>query len=98
LTVNHSKVRFATTQLSFLGHIISSSGVSVVHDRTKSIRDFPPLRDVKGIARFIGMVSFFQKFVPHLAERASPLNLLRKKDTPFVWGSTAKCDSGSETC
>jgi hypothetical protein len=39
LTVNPSKVKFATTQLSFLGHIISSSGVSVDPDRTKSIRD-----------------------------------------------------------
>jgi hypothetical protein len=33
------------------------------------------------------MVNFFHKFIPHFAERASPLNLLRKKDTPFVWGS-----------
>jgi hypothetical protein len=32
------------------------------------------------------MVNFFHKFIPHFAERASPLNLLRKKDTPFVWG------------
>jgi hypothetical protein len=87
LTVNPSKVKFATTQFSFLGHIISSSGVSVDPDRTKSIRDFPTPRDVKGIARFIGMVSFFHKFIPHFAERASPFNLLRKKDTPFVWGS-----------
>ena len=86
LTVNPTKVKFATTQLSFLGHIIAPSGVSVDPDRTKSIRDFPPPRDVKGIARFIGMVNFFHKFIPHFAERAAPLNLLCKKDTPFVWG------------
>jgi hypothetical protein len=50
LTVNPSEIKFATTQLSLLGHIISSSGVSVDPDRTKSIRDFPPPRDLKGIA------------------------------------------------
>jgi hypothetical protein len=87
LTVNPSKVKFATTQLSFLGHIISSSGVPVDPNRAKSIMDFPPPRDVKGNARFIGMVNIFHKCIPHFAERASPLNLLRKKDIPFVWGS-----------
>jgi hypothetical protein len=59
LTVNPAKVKFATPQLSFLGHIVSPSGVSVDPSRTEAIRNFPPPRDVKGIARFIGMVNFF---------------------------------------
>jgi hypothetical protein len=86
LTVNPAKVKFAVSQLAFLGHIISPSGVSVDPSRTTAIKDFPPPRDAKGIARFIGMVNFFHKFIPHLAERAAPLNLLRKKGTQFVWG------------
>jgi hypothetical protein len=55
-------------------------------DRTRNITSFPPPRDVKGIARFVGMVNFFAKFIPHLAERAGPLNALRKKNVKFVWG------------
>jgi hypothetical protein len=48
LTVNPAKVKFATSQLSFLGHIISPSGVSVDPDRTSAIRSFHSPRDVKG--------------------------------------------------
>jgi hypothetical protein len=55
-------------------------------DRTRNITNFPPPRDVKGIATFLGMEDFFGKFIPHLAERAGPLNALRKKNAKFVWG------------
>jgi hypothetical protein len=79
LTVRPSKVRFATTQLSFLGHIVSHNGVSIDSGRTSAIRDFPPPSDVKGTARFFGMVNFFNKFIPNVAHRAASLNHLRKK-------------------
>jgi hypothetical protein len=85
LTVNPGKVKFATSQLSFLGHIIAPSGVSVDPERTSYIRGFPPPRDVKGVVRFVGMMNYFHKFIPRFTERAAPLNLLRKKDVQFVW-------------
>jgi hypothetical protein len=88
--MNPAKVKFATSQLSFLGHIISPSGVSVDPDRTSAIRSFPPPLDVKGVAPFVGMVNFFHKFIPQCAERAAPLNLLRKKDVQFIWGPDQK--------
>lgn len=86
LTVKLSKVKFASRQLSFLGHIISPSGVSIDQERTRSIRNFPPPKDTKGISRFLGMVNYFHKFIPKLAETAAPLNLLRRKGEKFVWG------------
>jgi hypothetical protein len=72
LTVSPAKVKFATSHLSFLGHIISTNGVMIDPDRTRNITNFPPPRDVKGIARLVGTVNFFGKFIPHLAERAAP--------------------------
>jgi hypothetical protein len=86
LTVNPTKVKFATPQLSFLGQNFSSSGVSVDPDRTEAIRNFPSPWDAKGIARFIGMVNFFHKFILRFAERAAPLNVLRRKGVQFCWG------------
>jgi hypothetical protein len=79
LTVKPSKVAFAVQEISFLGHRVSPLGVSIDPDRTEAIRKFPPPKDVKGIARFIGMVNFYHKFIPNYADVASPLNVLRKK-------------------
>jgi len=86
LTVNPDKVSFAQGEISFLGHLVSSSGVCIDPARTQAIRDFPAPRDVKGVARFIGMVGFYRRFIPNIAELASPLNELRKKNVKFIWG------------
>jgi hypothetical protein len=86
LSLNPAKVKFASPQLSFLGHIVSSSGLSVDPNRTEAIRNFPSPQDAKGIARFIGMVNYFNKFIPHFAKRAATLNLLRRKEVKFCWG------------
>jgi hypothetical protein len=59
-------------------------------DRTRNITNFPPPRDVKGIARFVGMVNVFGKFIPHLADRAGPLNALRKKEVVCLGAGTAE--------
>jgi hypothetical protein len=50
-----------------------------------TIRNVPTPKDAKGVARFIGKVNFFGKFIPDLARRAAPLNDLRKKAVRFKW-------------
>jgi hypothetical protein len=85
LTVKPEKVVFATQEISFLGHVISPADVRIDPERTRAIRDFPPPRDAKGISRFVGMINFYHKFIPRLAEIAAPLNHLRKKGVKFAW-------------
>lgn len=87
LTVNPEKAVFGVPEIKFLGHLVSARGVAVDPDRTQAIRSFPRPRDVKGVARFIGMVLFFSKFIPNFSEIAAPLNMLRKKGQKFVWGT-----------
>jgi hypothetical protein len=86
LTVKPEKVVFATSEISFLGHEVSQAGVRIYPERTRSIREFPPPRDAKGISRFIGMINFYHKFIPRLSEIAAPLNASRKKGVKFKWG------------
>ena len=87
LTLKASKVRFATPHLSFLGHSLSPNGVAIDSTRTQAISSFPPPKSPKAIARFMGMVNFFHRFIPNLAHIAAPLNQLRKKGAKFSWGS-----------
>jgi hypothetical protein len=85
LTVKSEKVVSATQYISFLGHLVSPAGVRIDPERTQSIREFPTPRDIRGISRFIGMVNFYHKFIPRLADMAAPLNTLRKKGGKFAW-------------
>ena len=59
-TVKLSKVQFASSQLPFLGHFITSEGVRLEPSRTLSIREFPKPRNVKNLARFFEHGYFLQ--------------------------------------
>jgi hypothetical protein len=85
LTFKISKIKFATPELSILSHIVSLTGVSIDPDRTAAMRNYPPPSDIKVIVRYIGMINFFNKFIPDLSQRAAPLNQLRKKGVKFIW-------------
>lgn len=87
LTVNPKKLRLAVPEISFLGHLVSERGVSIDPSRTTSIRKYEQPNNAKSVARFIGMVNFYSKFIHNFAEVAAPLNRLRKKGVPFVWGA-----------
>lgn len=86
LTINPEKVKLAVQEISFLGHIVTSEDIRIDPDRTQGIRDFPPPKDVRGVAQFVGMANFYTKFVHTFGEIAAPLNDLRRREARFHWG------------
>lgn len=74
LTVNPDKGRFCVKQISFPGHLVSEDSICVDPNRTKAIREFPQPKDANCVARFIGMVNYFSKFIPKFSEIAAPSN------------------------
>jgi hypothetical protein len=87
ITVKPSKVAFAVKEISFLGHRVSPLSVSIDPIRAQPIRDSPPPKDEKGIARFFGMLNIYNKFIPNLAKVAAPLNALCKKGAQVLSGA-----------
>ena len=51
---------------------------------------FPVPHDVTTFHQFIGLASYYRRFVPGFAKVAAPLHALTKKDVPFNW--TPQCD------
>lgn len=91
LTVNPAKVKFVSKEISFLGHIVKKDSVLLDPARTKSIRDFKQPNNPKQVSRFIGMVTFFSRYIPDYATIAAPLNDLRRKRVKFKW--TEECEN-----
>ena len=85
LSVNSGKDKIASPSLSFSGHVITPQ-VSIDPERTSTIWEWKPPRDVKCTVRFIAMVNFCCKCMHNLAYRAVPINTLRKKGARFVCG------------
>ena len=92
VNVNKSKCVFGVSELSFLGHIISSAGITPTAEKVQDIRDFPRPVSRKQVTRFIGMVNYYHRFVPRISEYLIPLYEMdsKKKREPFVWSQACE--------
>ncbi len=76
LSINADKCCFGQASVKYLGHEISSHGCRPLPEKIKAVSDFPPPTTKKQLRRFLGMVNFYRRFIPHCAEIMSPLNAL----------------------
>jgi hypothetical protein len=85
MTFRLSKCRFFNEQLEYLGHEISVKSVRIGQAKTKAISNYPRPTNVHEVRQFIGLTSYFRKFIQGFAAIAKPLTSLTKNNVPFVW-------------
>ena len=85
LTLNASKCQFGVSSLKFLGHVLSSDGVSPDPDKVQSVLRARAPTTVSELKGFLGLVQFVGRYVPNLATVSAPLWSLTKKSVPFQW-------------
>jgi hypothetical protein len=90
LKLKAKKCLLFATQVKYLGHVISEKGVSTDPDKVRDIVNWHTPRTVKQTRSFIGMVNYYSRFVPKLAEVAHPLHQVTKKNARFIW--TKECE------
>ena len=95
LKLKPEKCKYACKQVEYLGHVISSSGLKPNHKLTAAVCDFPTPRNVKEVRRFLGLTSYYRKFIPGFARVAEPLHRLTRKDVEFSW--TTDCQISFDT-
>ena len=83
--VKLSKCSFAKTEISYLGHIISGSGVSTDPSKIQTVQDWPVPINIKKLRGFLGLAGYYRKFVQNFGTISKPLTHLLKKNVPFVW-------------
>ncbi|CAD6221826.1 GSCOCG00011651001-RA-CDS, partial [Cotesia congregata] len=94
LKINVDKCEFCTDEVRYLGYRVNEQGLLVDPDRVKSMLDFPRPRNMKQVRRFLGMASWYRRFIPDFATIAEPLTRLTSKKVRWTW--TAEQDASFE--
>ena len=74
LVTNPKKTLLRQQQIEFLGHELSATGIRPLQDKVTAIRDFEQPTTTKALRRFLGMLNFYRRFLPHLANTVDVLN------------------------
>jgi hypothetical protein len=85
-----SKCDFWLKEIKFLGHTISQAGIAVDPDKVQEVMNWKPPTTVRQIRSFLGLASYYRRFIPDFSRIAKPITELLKKEVMFVWGQ--KCE------
>jgi len=83
LYAKYNKCDFYKDQIQYLGHIISSEGISVHHEKIKTIMEWPTARNVANIHSFMGLSGYYRHFIERFSRITYPITSLQKKGRSF---------------
>jgi len=90
LTLKGSKCHIGMSSVSYLGHTFSAHGMSPDLEKTKVVSQWPTPVNAKAVRQFLGLASYYRRYIKNFASIAAPLHHLTQKNTPFSWTQTCE--------
>ena len=84
------KCEFYKDSVIYLGHKVSSQGISPVEDKVKTLKEAPYPENLSELVSFIGAINYYAKFIPNMSMIAEPLNRLRGSGVKWSFGPEQK--------
>ena len=87
LKIKPEKCQFFQTEVTFLGHVVTGNGVRPNPENLAKIKQWPQPKSVTQIRQFLGLASYYRRFVKDFSKIVAPMVKLTKKGENFVWSS-----------
>ena len=95
LKLHPDKWHFMQREVTFLGHRIGGRGISTMSEKVEAVRDWPVPTAKTQVKSFLGLASYYRRFVRGFSSIASPLTSLLGKDREFIW--TEECQKAFDS-
>lgn len=86
LKINIDKCKFCVPSLRYLGHFIDKNGIQTDPEKVQAIKEWPIPHNIRQIRKFLGLASWYRRFVDNFARVAEPLIRLTRKKVRWSWG------------
>ena len=84
-----------TNEIEFLGHVVNQNGIKPNPHNTDKIAKWQVPETVTQVRQFLGLCSYYRRFVKGFATIAKPLTDLTHKNATLVW--TEECQKAFDT-
>ncbi|KAK3083689.1 hypothetical protein FSP39_001513 [Pinctada imbricata] len=85
LKLKPSKCLLFQKQVSFLGHIVSADGIQTDPKKIEAVKNWPTPKTQRHVKSFLGLASYYRRFIKGFAEIARPLHRVCEKGSKFNW-------------
>ncbi|KAG4052118.1 hypothetical protein PC123_g12692 [Phytophthora cactorum] len=79
------KCHWGRDQVAFLGHIVTRTGILPNPEKAKAVMNIERPHDFHTVRAFLGLTSYFRRYIPGFAAIAAPLERLKQKGVAFCW-------------
>lgn len=88
LKLKPSKCHFAQKQVTFLGHVVSAGGLRPDPNNVEKVKQWPTPDSPTTVRAFLGLCSYYRRFIYQYANLSEPLHALTQKGKIFCWTET----------
>ena len=81
LRVKKKKCLFMVSSVSYLGHKIDAEGLHPLPDKLLAVESASTPRSVSELKSYLGLLTYYGKFLPNLSTHLEPLYRLLAKDS-----------------
>ena len=85
LKLKPKKCHLFKSKVQYLGHVVSESGIETDPEKIEAIKKWDRPTNVSEVRSFLGICSYYRRFVPEFATIARPLIKMTEKTTQFEW-------------
>lgn len=79
--LKHNKCCFNLPEVTYLEHKIDKKGLHPTEDKIKAILQAPAPKNITELRAFLGLLNYYEKFVPNLSTVLAPLHKLLRSHT-----------------